>query len=843
MPALNRFIVTEIRRSIRSTGAILAVLSLGLVGPLLTDVLRSSVQAFLKENARHVLTADIAISAFRPISDDEMATVSSRFKVEQTTREVEFVSMVAGRDAKSLLLEVHAVDAEFPLIGQFEFESTRPAEKPADKPKLASGDVWLSRDAATALGYEQGDELKIGHATFRIARLLTGTPGMSRTAFGLAPRAYVPRQGVEATGLFGFGSQVQHRAYFTFRGAAAVGETEIKSVLPDPDLFVRTPDDSTQGIERFTQSVSLYLALVSVCLFSMGWLAAFYIIRVQAIQRVQRAVVALVFGATYRMLVWLELARVILMTAIASLLALAFVEAILLPLEPWLARQILNQIAMPFHLRTSWITVGLLLAVSLASSFLFTLPFALRLRSARLVQLFSESAVQEDHGGDSRASDRVLWLALGVGLLALLFAVAVRLTGDILRGLQITGLMATVTVILLFTGTWLFRGIGVLAQRFARFRLLGLQLSRSRFVVRLSFMAIAFSTFVTVTIGQTMLSLGSEFKQSARVDVLPDFFAFNIPEAEVEELSGWSERRGLRLEHLSPMILARLTKKNDLPMKGDRFERFPVRITWREKLLESETLMEGERLPPRFNADVQTLPYVSVESRFAEQNGLKLGDRLEFDVQGVPMVAEIRNFRRVRWTDFNPNFFISFQAGVLEDAPKTWLANLRVSDRAARAQVQADLVRRFPDLSVIDVGQTLERVMGIVRAVLEPAEGAAVVTSLFSLLVLASIVGHSTELRAREMNLLRILGAEPRRVRSLYRSELIVAGFLGALVGGGLGVAGTAWLLSRFFELSPSFDLTRLGAAVVIPTLAMALIGDWLYFRVARGLGFVGRVV
>ena len=148
IPALNRFIVTEIRRSIRSTGAILAVLSLGLVGPLLTDVLRSSVQTFLKENARHVLTADIAVSAFRPISDDEVAKVGRRFKVERTTREVEFVSMVAGRDAKSLLLEVHAVDAEFPLIGQFEFESMAPFEKP----KLASGEVWLSRDAAPALG-------------------------------------------------------------------------------------------------------------------------------------------------------------------------------------------------------------------------------------------------------------------------------------------------------------------------------------------------------------------------------------------------------------------------------------------------------------------------------------------------------------------------------------------------------------------------------------------------------------------------------------------------------------------------------------------------------------------
>lgn len=839
IPPLNRFIVTEIRRSIRSTGAILAVLSIGLVGPILTDVLRTSVLAFLKENARHVLTADIAVSAFRPITDEELEKVGRRFKVDRTTREVEFVSMVAGREAKSLLLEVHAVDADFPLIGQFEFESKMQVEKP----KLSSGEVWLSRDAATALGYKQGDELKIGRAAFRIAHILTGMPGMSRTAFGLAPRAYVPRQGIEATGLFGFGSQVQHRAYFTFNGDMAVGEAEIKSVLPDPDLFVRTPDDSTQGIERFTQSVSLYLALVSVCLFAMGWLAAFYIIRVQAIQRVQRAAVALVFGASDRMLVWLELARVILMTLLASFVALAFVETILVPLEPWLARQILTQIALPFHLRTSWITVGLLLAVSLASGFLFTLPFAVRLRSARLVQLFSESAVQEDHGGDSRASDRALWSVLGVGLLALLFAVAVRLTGDSLRGLQITGLLAVVTVILLVVGTWLFRGIGILGQRFTRFRVLGLQLSRSRFVVRLSFMAIAFSTFVTVAIGQTMLSLGSEFRESVRVETLPDFFAFNIPEAEVEALSAWSEKRGLKFEHLSPMILARLTKKNDRPMQGDRFERFPVRVTWREKLLASETLVEGEPLPTRFNADDQRLPYLSVESRFAEQNGLHLGDRLEFDVQGVPMVAEIRNFRRVRWTDFNPNFFISFQAGVLEDAPKTWLANLRVPDRTARAQVQAELVRGFPDLSVIDVGQTLERVMGVVRAVLGPAEGAAMVTSLFSLLVLASIVGHSTELRAREMNLLRILGAEPRRVRSLYRSEFIVAGFLGALVGGGLGVAGTAWLLSRFFELSPSFDLVRLGLAMLIPTMAMAAIGDWLYFRVARGLGFVGRVV
>lgn len=860
---MNRFAVTDIRRSLQSTAAILIVLSLSLVGPLLADTLRTSVESFLRENSRRVLTADIAISSFRPILEEEIARVAAHFSVEKTAREIEFASMVVGRETQSLLVEVHAIDADFPLVGQFEF-----AANETGRPELEEGAVWLSREAATALGYQVGDQLKIGRATYRISRLLTATPGMSRTPFGLAPRAYLRRAGVEATGLFGVGSQVQHRAYFTFSGAKNVGESAIKGVLLDPDLFVRTPDDSTQGLERFTDAVSLYLALVSVCLFALGWFAAFYIIRVQAISRVHRAVVAMVFGATPRLLIGLELARVVLMTLLASLVALVFVQLLMIPLEPWLAEKIMDQVAMPFSLRTSWLTIGLLLVVSLASGVLFTLPFAARLRSSRLAQLFAESAVQANVGETERASRWLLWFIIGLGVFGLLCAVMVRLTGNGIRGLQITALFALTTMLLVLSGAWLFRGVGALGQRFSSLRLLGIQLSRSRFVVRLSFLAIALSTFVTVVIGQTMLSLGAEFREVARLDSLPDFFAFNIPEAELERLSAWSQAQGLQLKHLSPMILARFTKKNEEPVKGERFERFPVRVTWREALLASETIVAGEPLPGRYappstdaasSTDTppsappektndaahlgQQFPFISVESRFAEQSGLKLGDRLEFDVQGVPVVAIIRNFRRVRWADFNPNFFISFQAGVLEDAPKTWLANLRAVDRASRAKLQAELVRNFPDLSVIDVSQTLERVTGIIRAVLAPAEWAAAVTALFSLLVLATVVGHSTELRAREMGLLRILGAEPQRVRRLYRAEFVVAGFMGVLVGASLGVGATALLLRQFFDLSLNLDWGRLALAVLIPVFAMALIGDWLYFRVARGLGFTRRFV
>lgn len=851
---LNRYQWTDLRRSMPASWLIIAILTLSFLGPLVSSLLRSSVEGFLKENSRRVLTADIAVTAYRPVRDDEIARLEKKYGVKKKVREIEFVTMTSHRSQvdtaasgnatadRTALIEVHAVESGFPIDGEFEFtDGTRSRATPEAQA------VWLSNDALVALDLKIGETVRFGKSTFTVEKAVKLAPGVSRAAFGFAPRAYIPIAAASRTGLLGFGSQVYHRVYVETE-RPVVSTEDVRETLGDPDLFLRTPDDSIQGVERFTGFVSLYLAVVSVSLFALGWASAFYVIRTQAIERMRAAAVGLVFGASANDTLRFEFLRILTFTIVASIFSFALAYAAAKAVEPWVASALAENVAGVFRIGISGADIAALFLTALASATIFTIPFATRLGSSRLVELFQDSPL-----GVSESIARTGWvrfanLATAAFAFVTLASLSMWLTRDWKQGLQLAAVFtlaaAAIHGIGIVTFGFIARAFSKAKGRFSSLlRLAGTQLARARFAVRLSFLAIGLSTFVASAVGQIMVSLGDELRGGTRLESAPDFFLFNIPESELENLQGKLREENTRLEFVSPMILARLQGANGQPTQNEQFQKFPVRITWRERTIGSEVIVEGERLPEKFDSARDQMPLLSMEARFAERNDFKIGDRLLFDVQGVPIEGRVANLRRVRWTDFNPNFFISFQGGVLEDAPKTWLGNVRVPKREDRARVQSTIVRSFPDLSMIDVSQTLERLIGMMKAILGPAEQAAWLASVFSVLVLLTIVGHSTRLRAREMNLFRILGAEPQRVKLLYRLEFSLAAGLGSLVGAGGGLL-LAWGVSvRFLDLTFRWDPARFFITIIVGLVLGTTLGEWLFLRVSRGLGFERRVV
>lgn len=833
----GRYFRTELRRSMRANWIAIAVLFLSFLGPVVSSVLRSSVESFLVSNQRRILTADLAITAYRPIREEEVDRVRELLGIKREVREVEFVTMALGNSSQGSLLEVHAVESHFPIDGEFTFaDGTRRGGGPV-------GDIiWVTSDAALALDLKPGGRLKLGRVDFAIEKVITQAPGISRGAFGMAPRVYIPIDQASRTGLTGFGSQIYHRVYLETEKTAT--SEAVKETLGDPDLFLRTPDDSVQGIERFTGFVSLYLAVVSVALFALGWAAAFYIIRTQAIDRMRATAIAIVFGGSRSSMLTFEFARTLALTAIAAVLAMLAAWGAAELLEPSIARALAKQVPGKFEVVLSIKDFAGLFVTSLVSAVLFTAPFADRLRSSQPRELFDDSALAPPQETRSTWTSTLVLTAVGFLTLA---ALASWITRDLKRGVQLAAGFGVAAGVIHFAGVGLFRALSSLFRATgsnAFFRLVGLQLSRARFAVRLSFLAIGLSTFVASGVGQIMISLGEELGAGGKLDSAPDFFLFNIPESEVENLQATVSKFGVSLDFLSPMILARLQAKNGETMENEQFRKFPVRITWREKTIGSEKIVEGGPLHEKYDPTRDgAVPLLSVESRFLERNKLRIGDRLMFDVQGVPVEGKIGNVRSVRWTDFNPNFFISFQGGVLEDAPKTWLANIKAKSREDRVSLQAEIVRNFPDLSLIDVSQGLEKIVALMRSILGPAELAAWMATAFSVFVLVTIVVHSARLRAHEMNLFRILGAEPHRVRALYRMEFALASGFGSLLGGAGGLL-LAWFIShQFLDLEFRADGLRLVLTILAGLALGTSLGEWLYRRTARGLGIERRVV
>ena len=143
----------------------------------------------------------------------------------------------------------------------------------------------------------------------------------------------------------------------------------------------------------------------------------------------------------------------------------------------------------------------------------------------------------------------------------------------------------------------------------------------------------------------------------------------------------------------------------------------------------------------------------------AKEMHLKVGDALDFDVQGVPFATTVGSIRKVDWSRFEPNFFVVFPVGVLEAAPTFNVLVTRAAERGRfPARAQADVVRQFPTVSAIDLSLIVATIKGIV----DKATTAVRLLSLFTvgtgLLVLAAAIITGRYERVKEGVLLRTLG-------------------------------------------------------------------------------------
>jgi putative ABC transport system permease protein len=178
----------------------------------------------------------------------------------------------------------------------------------------------------------------------------------------------------------------------------------------------------------------------------------------------------------------------------------------------------------------------------------------------------------------------------------------------------------------------------------------------------------------------------------------------------------------------------------------------------------------------------------------------------------------------VTWARFEPNFFVVFNPGAIERAPKQFAILAHVPTSAEMAVLQRDVVRRYPSVSSLDLSLIQRTVSDVLGKVTSAIRFMALVSLAFGIPVLFSAVAATRRERLREGVLLKTLGATRRQVGRIMLSEYALLGGLGSLAGVVLSV-GAAWLLMEFvFEttFSPAL-LPVLVVAAAMTLLAIAI--------------------
>ena len=838
-------------RDLRSGELRLLMVAVTLAVAALTAVgfFSDRLQAGLQRDARQLLGGDAVVVSDNPPAEPWVEQ-ADRLKLRHVLT-LTFPTMGRADDAQggaTRLVALKAVGDGYPLRGQLRLArdaADREGQPTSGIPER--GTVWVDAALLEALALKSGDALLLGDARFRIAELIALEPDRGTGFMTFAPRVMLNAADLSATGL------VQPASRITYRLAVAGGEPAVRQYLTWAEAEVKKPEVHGVRLEslgsgrpemtRTLDRAEKFLSLVALLAALLSAVAVALAARGFAARHLDDCAMLRVLGLPQRAIAGAYTVEFVLVGLAASAAGVLIGNAVHHVFVALLAGLVDAALPPP----SVWpvlfgIGIGLTLLVA------FGLPPVLQ-----LAQVPPLRVLRRDVGALKPASLAVLGLGVA-GFAALLLAVS----SDLTLGLIAVGGFAGAAAVFALLSWVAVKGLrrAVNEQTAPRWLVLATRQMSARpayAVVQISSLAVGLLALVLLVLLRT--DLISSWRAATPADA-PNRFVINVMPDQGEAFRATLKDAGVTKMDWYPMFRGRLVAINGKPVNPTDFSDDRA-----QRLVDREfNLSHAAERPPHNEISAgrwqpNEAGAVSVEQGLAETLGLKLGDRMTFDIAGTPAEGKITSLRKVDWASMHANFFVMFPLAEMPDMPITYIAAYRAPEiwpprasasreslppEGARATLARPgggaagfdnaLVRQFPNITNVDMSATLAQVQRVLDQVIRAVEFLFGFTLMAGLIVLFAAVSATREERAREFAIMRAVGASSRLLGDVQRAELVGVGLLAGFLASAVAV-GVGWAMARYafeFNWTASPWVPLAGSAV---GAVLALVAGWWGLR------------
>ena len=806
---------------------VLAVAALSAVG-FFSDRL----QAGLWRDARQLIGGDAVVVSDKPTAENFLQKAKELGL--KTNATLSFPSMARADDAQggeTKLVALKAVSEGYPLRGKLTLLSGSSSDTSDTKTSQvtrqvpSAGQAWVDPALLDVLNLKLGDTLWLGDKAFQISALIDREPDRGAGFMNFAPRVMVNQSDIEATGLIQPASRLSYRMAvagdesqsnvqkFTNWAREEVAKPEVRGVQVESMESGRPEMRQTlDRAEKFLNLVALLAALL--CAVAVA-LAA----RTFAAKHLDACALLRVLGQSQKTLSIAYAFEFITAGLVASLLGVMVGYGIHHAFVFLLAGLVDAQLP-PASGAPALLGMGMGLTLLLA----FGLPPVLQ-----LAQVPALRVIRRDMGGLQPASVGVLIAGLLGFAGALMWA-----SRDVKLGLMTVGGFAMAT--LMFAGaTWLALKLlrrWVPSDTTPRWLLLATRQVMARpvyAVVQVSALSVGLLALVLLVLLRT--DLISSWRKATPVNA-PDRFVINVQPDQTEAFQKSLQQTGVQNYDWYPMIRGRLVAINGKTVSPQDYSEERAK-----RLVDREFNLSSRAAQPEHNAVVQGTwqdnekDAVSVEVGIAQTLGLKMGDRLQFDIGGVLSEGRITSLRKVDWGSMRANFFVIYPVDNLPNVPLSYMAAFKTPDVPA---FERNLLQQFPNITSVDLRASITQIQKVLDQVIRAVEFLFAFTLMAGLLVLMAAVTSTREERKREFAIMRALGATGQLLSQVQTAELmgvgLLAGFLASLVAELVG-----WGLARFvFEFEWTASLWVPAAGALTGAVLAWLAGWWGLAEVLR---------
>ncbi|MEO6851010.1 MAG: FtsX-like permease family protein, partial [Mucilaginibacter sp.] len=739
--------------------------------------------------AATLIGADLTISGNKPVESSMQPLIDSLG--DKRSQERSFASMIYFPKSKDTrLVQVRALQGGFPYYGTLETTPVSAGTSFKDgKEALVDQTLMLQFNAHV------NDSIKVGNVTFLIAGILNKAPGQTGISASIAPIVYIPMQYLEQTGLSQKGSRITYTFYYKYDRKVDMDKLT-KSLdlrLDKAGMNYDTIESRKESTGRSFGDLTRFLSLVSFIALLLGCVGVASAIHIYVREKIASIAIMRCLGVKAYEAFLIYLIQIVGIGFIGSVIGSAlgsFVQHIL----PLVFKDFL-----PISISTdiSWMAIGQGIVLGVIISILFALLPLIAIRNISPL-----NTLRMSYENINLLRDPLRWLVYVLILAFIIIFTFLQLgnwPGSIFFTIGILVAFLVLTLIakllmylvkLFIKSSWSY----LWRQGFAN-------LYRPNNQTIILIVSIGLSTAFICTLFFIQSILIKQVSISASGNQA-NMILFDIQTSQEKAVAALASKNHLPVLQQVPVVSVRLEKvngKSEAQVKKDTTIKTPshifsneYRVTYRDTLSGTEKVTDGDwiGIAPK-SGDVP----VSIEDRFAKHNHLKVGDKLVFNVQGMPMAAKIASIRVVNWNKMQTNFLFVFPKGVLDDAPQFHVLLTRVPSKAASASFQQQAVRQFPNVSIVDLGLVLSVLDELLDKLGDIIRFMAMFSIITGVVVLIASVRISKYQRIQESVLLRTMGASRKQILAITAIEYFFLGTLSAATGILIAIAGS-WLLA-----------------------------------------------
>ena len=795
---IHQYAVRDIKRNFKSLWIIFITLfiSLFLLSSIFT--IKKSLNYEIETNSKELLGGDLEISSgIHPLSEEIIEKISESGQLSQT---VKFHTMVSREDKGSIFTDIRAIDKYYPLYGSIQ---TNPKGS-SQTLFLGSSNpsILINENIQNQFELEVGDNITILNKKFTVQGIILSVPNLDGAMiygeFALISKSEFEKFNLTSAGSF---LDYDYRLKIKNNENTQPQIEKIKSFInDDKTIKIRTPRDGSQNLRRAINNFFHFLSLVSVSAMFIAGIG----ISNTFLSFINKKILSIAiqkslgfFSRTIQLIYFYEILLILFITSILSYL-LGLLSPIIANIFIPASLNIDLQFTLSFLDYFNLLFIGLLVVL------IFSIPTLHSINLIKATSLF-RNVFQQINLFFSFGN--ILFLIILSALLIVYFTF--QTDEKIYTFFYFISFFASILVFFIVSFFLIF-----IFRHFFNYPSNSFKIAKRNIAAKKSLAPII---TISLGIGFTLLlmlsfvssNLKREIAESIP-DIAPDIFFVSINKDDKERLALFITTLDQNaIVEFQPVISASFVSLNSVPIdtiiqpnnnsawaiEGDR------RISWYDNPQTTHSITQGEWWTKNDSEEL----FISIDSKIASDFRIKINDQITLNILGREIVGTVKNFRKVDYRDLSINFAIIINDSFVDKLPYEYIGTL--SSNLSINEIQSKILKQFPNISVIKIGNILSKVSIILNKILIAVTSISLVIVAIGLIVIISAILVQTNLRTYQNLIYKILGinfstlvkAACLEFLFIYLSIIFFAITIAAL--------GSYYIVENIFRLEWIFDL------------------------------------